>query len=130
MTGWHEAEHPRAEPVGEAYDRGHVDGGIAARLAEHDKHFVKINGSVERSADELHALNGRVQALRLDVQRVADQNEARDARVIATAAALKEADDARRTKTETVWSPIAKVYATIVTLVAIVSLYLALTRKA
>jgi hypothetical protein len=68
--------------------------------------------------------------LKLDIRRVADQNEARDARVIATAAALKDADEARRAKTETAWSPIAKVYATVVTLVAVVSLYLAITRKA
>jgi hypothetical protein len=106
----------------EEYDRGHVAGGIDARLAGHDRHFEAINGNIARVGDELHEM-------KMAVQRLADQAVARDATVVTTAAALKDAEDARRDKSEQTWSPIAKLLAilgSITTVVAVaVSIYLA-----
>ncbi|MFC5268475.1 hypothetical protein ACFPJ1_40755 [Kribbella qitaiheensis] len=88
----------------EAYERGTVAGKIDARLAGHDKHFATINGSLADVAKELHDL-------KLAVQRLGDQAVSRDATVVTTAAALKDAEDARRSKTESAWSPVAKAIA-------------------
>lgn len=68
------------ETVPEAFDRGHIAGEIATRLADHDRHFDEINGSIGRFADEM-------QRLRLEVQRLADQAVSRDATVLTTASA-------------------------------------------
>ena len=32
------------------YNRGHAAGGIEERLAQHDRHFEQINGSISRVA--------------------------------------------------------------------------------
>ncbi|MES2211022.1 MAG: hypothetical protein V4515_12720 [Chloroflexota bacterium] len=103
---------------GDAYDRGHVDGGIAERLAGHDRHFARINGSLEDVARALAALT-------LAVQRLGDQAIARDATVLTTAAALKDADDARRDKSEQSWSPWQKSIAVLVALASIIGVVLA-----
>jgi hypothetical protein len=92
------------ETAQEAYDRGTVAGKIDARLAGHDKHFESINGSLEKVAAELNGL-------KLAVQRLGDQAVSRDATVVTTAAALKDAEDARRSKTESAWTPVAKAIA-------------------
>ena len=91
------------QPFGE-YDRGVVAGQIDQRLAQHDKHFEQINGSLGDVARELHVMG-------LAVQRLADQAESRDATVIKTAAALKDAEDARRAQGETRWTPFTRVIA-------------------
>jgi hypothetical protein len=100
----------------EAYERGHVAGEIAARLAGHDKHFNSINGSLERIAEKLTILA-------MDVQRLADQAVSDAATRISTAAALKDAEAARRDKTEQSWSPWSKVFAVIAAVVALAGLY-------
>lgn len=87
----------------DAYDRGHLAGSIAERLAGHDRHFSLINGSLVDIAREMRDL-------RMAVQRLADQAVARDATVITTAAALKDAEEARRDRTEQSWSPWAKIF--------------------
>jgi hypothetical protein len=99
------------EPLGE-YDRGHLAGEIAARLAGHDKHFAAINGSLADIASRLHELT-------LAVQRLGDQAVSRDATVVTTAAALKDAEEARRAKSETSWSPLARASTILGVLVAI-----------
>ena len=99
-----------SEPT--AYDRGVTAGEISARLSGHDEHLAAINGSLERVADELHGL-------KLAVQRLADQAVARDATVVTTAKALKDAEDARRNTAEQRWSPVAKVFAALGALAAI-----------
>lgn len=71
------------------FERGVIAGAIETRLAGHDRHFASINGSLERISHEMHALT-------LAVQRLADQAEADAKKVVATAAALKEAEEARR----------------------------------
>ncbi len=100
-----------------AYDRGVAAGEIAARLAGHDKHFAAINGSLADVAREMHALT-------LAVQRLGDQAVSRDATVVTTAAALKDAEDARRSKSETSWSPFARGIAVVATLATVAGLFL------
>lgn len=86
------------------FDRGHLAGKISERLDSHDKHFAAINGSLGDVARELHEM-------RLSVQRLGDQAISRDATVVTTAAALKDAEEARRDKTTQAWTPIAKALA-------------------
>lgn len=81
----------------DAYDRGEVAGGIAARLAGHDRHFEKINGSIEKSADALYQVQRELHELKL-------QAGARDA----VAAAVKDTDQERRDQVETSWSRIVR----------------------
>jgi hypothetical protein len=92
-------------PTGdESYDRGHVDGVIAARLAGHDAHFAAINGSLADMVQEMRELT-------LAVQRLGDQAVARDATVVTTAAALKDAEEARRSTSDRSWTPVTRVIA-------------------
>jgi len=102
----------------DAYDRGHLAGEINARLAGHDQHFASINGSLADIANEMHGL-------KLAVQRLGDQAASDATTRISTAAALKDAEEARRAKTDQSWSPWAKLIAVILALVAVVSLYVA-----
>lgn len=90
------------------YNRGKVD----AQLAEHSQHLAKINGSMERVADELHAMT-------MQVQRLADAADADRATVIVTAQALEKAEAARRVKSEQGWTPFQRVLAVLGVLVAL-----------
>ena len=101
------------------YDRGVIANAIETRLAGHDRHFEAINGSIARVASELHDL-------KLAMQRLADQAVARDATVITTASALKDADEARRHTADQRWSPWQKGFAVIAALGVLVGLYFAL----
>jgi hypothetical protein len=105
-----------------AYDRGHLQGEVAARLAGHDKHFAAINGSISDLAREMHALT-------LAVQRLGDQAVSRDATVVTTAAALKDAEDARRSQSEQAWSPYTKIFAALAAVAALAAIYAVLVRK-
>lgn len=107
------------ESAEDAFERGTVAGKIEARLADHDRHFSLINGSLERVASELHDL-------KLAVQRLGDQAVSRDATVITTAAALKDAEAARRDKADQSWSPWAKIFAGLAAIGVIVGIILAL----
>jgi hypothetical protein len=113
-----------ASPDDDPYERGHLAGEIAARLAGHDRHFEKINGSIERFAVETHSLT-------LAVQRLGDQADAAAATVVVTAAALKAAEDARRAKSESSWSPLARTVSILGGLVALATLagYLIVIRR-
>jgi hypothetical protein len=81
-----------------AYDRGVVAGELAQRLAGHDQHLARINGSMDRVADRLETLVSAV-------QRLSDATAADRATVITTAAALKDADEARRATEIRHWTP-------------------------
>lgn len=98
----------------EAYDRGHAAGGIEARLDAYDRHFEAINGSVADTARELHGLT-------LAVQRLGDQADASAATVLATASALKAADEARRAKSDQSWSPFQRIVAAVAGLAGVVA---------
>lgn len=110
-----------SEPTQDAYDRGHLAGKIDARLAGHDQHFAAINGSLEKIAANQVAQT-------LAIQRLADQADAYAATELAKAKALKEAEEARRDKTEQVWSPYAKVFAAIAAIAAAVVVWATLFR--
>ena len=82
----------------DAYDAGHTAGGIDARLAQHDTHFTQINGSIRDMAAEMAQV-------RMLLQRLADSADADRRTVVTTAAALKDAEEARRSTTTDRWSP-------------------------
>lgn len=86
------------------FKRGVEAGRVEQTLLEHAEHLAKINGSMERVAQQLHDLV-------LAVQRLGDQAEARDATVIATAHALEKAEATRRSRSARTWSPFAKLFA-------------------
>ena len=98
--------------------RAFAAGQTDARLANHDQHFADINGSIGRLIGEIHGL-------RLDVQRLGDEAKANAATVITTAAALKDAEAARRDKSETSWSPFQRALAVTAVLVALAGLLVA-----
>jgi len=85
----------------EAYDRGVDAGMVTAKLAEHEGHLERINGSIGHFAEEIHGLTLAVQGLRDDARATA-------ATTITTAEALEKAESARRDKAESAWSPVAK----------------------
>lgn len=60
-----------------SYDRGVEAGKVLSRLAAHDDHFTRINGSLEKVAAELHTLV-------LAVQHLEDQMAAQDATAVGT----------------------------------------------
>lgn len=103
---------------GAAYRRGQQDGATESRLDGHDQHFASINGSLAVISEQLRAMN-------LAVQRLGDQADASARTVIATAVALKEADDVRRSKSEQAWSPLTKIFAAIAAAAAMVGIYFA-----
>lgn len=87
-----------------AYERGVAAGEIAARLANHDRHFAAINGSLADLAHEMHDLT-------LAVQRLGDQAAASATTVVATAAALANAEKARREQSTRSWTPFQRLLA-------------------
>jgi hypothetical protein len=112
-----------AETAKEAFDRGETAGQIAERLAGHDRHFAAINGSLERIANEMHAMSLTQQALSTaltnGLRQIADQQTERDRTVLTTAKALKDAEEARRDKTEQSWSPFQRLFAVLGALAAV-----------
>lgn len=101
------------------YQRGVTAGGIESRLAGHDKHFARINGSLDDVA-------GQLSALVMAVQRLGDQAIARDATVITTASALKDAEEARRNMSDQKWTPMARTLTVVGALVALAGLVVTL----
>jgi hypothetical protein len=101
-----------------AYDRGVLAGEINARLAGHDKHFAAINGSLTKVGLEL-------EGQRLLLQRLADQADAAARTAITTAAALKDADEARRNSAEQKWTPWQRRIAVITVVVALLGVAIA-----
>jgi len=94
------------------YDEGVAAGKILERLDHHDRHFKTINGSIDRLAD-------RLAEVALQVQRLADQAVSRDATVLTTAAALKDAEEARRAQGEQKWSPVSRTITVILALATV-----------
>lgn len=110
------------ETTQEAFDRGHTAGEIAEQLRRHENHLAKINGSTEKTAVALSALNDTQQQMALQLQRLADQMQSSAKTVIATAAALKDADEARRNADDQSWSPYARAFAAVAALAAVASI--------
>ena len=97
---------------GSQYDRGVAAGEISQRLKEHDQHFSKINGSIERQVETNTRLRTEltesIATLTLAIQRMSDAMTANEATVLKTAAALKDAEEARRDRSETSLSPLTR----------------------
>ena len=106
----------------EAYDRGHLAGKIDARLANHDQHFAVINGSLEKVAVALAAQT-------LAIQQLADQAKADAVTRVATATALKDAEDVRRDKSDQSWTPVQRIIALVAAAASVLSIYELLFRK-
>jgi hypothetical protein len=125
------------EEPGAAYERGVTAGAIDARLANHDKHFAAINGSVADLVREVHGMNlahvKELQALTLAVQQLRDQAVA-DARTrVTTAEAVEKSREetakaveservVRRDSSERTWAPWAKALAVIGGVAAVVAI--------
>jgi hypothetical protein len=103
------------------FERGHIAGGIAERLASHDKHFETINGSLADVAREMGKMT-------LAVQRLGDQADSAAKTVITTAQALEKAEAARRSKSESAWSPFQKILVVISVAVSVIGLFLLFNR--
>lgn len=103
----------------ESYEAGHVAGGTDARLAGHDMHFAKINGSIDRMGNELAGV-------KLALQRLADSADADRRTVVTTAAALKDAEEARRDTSTDRWSTWQKLIAVVGAVTALVGAFVLL----
>jgi len=95
--------------VSDEYEHGKID----ERLASHDKHFERINGSLADVAKNLASLN-------LGIQRLIDSAQADRATVLTAAKALKDADEARRDKGDARWSPVQRLAAVLGGMAAVV----------
>ncbi len=98
-----------------AFDRGVTAGEIAARLANHDLHFASINGHIGDLAAEIHGM-------RMDTQRLADQAEASSQTLLATAAALRDAEEARTGQSSQNWTPWARGFAVLAAMATVLSI--------
>jgi hypothetical protein len=107
----------------DAYDRGKVDGLLAAKVEEQGQHLDRINGSMEKVATSLADLVLGVSAL--EQQMAADEKTR-----ISTAQALKDAEEARRTADESKWAPWARVTAIVVAATAVLTLVVLLANHA
>lgn len=98
--------------------------------------LTRMEGKLDRVADRVDDLRTRVDVhdgeltfLKSTTQRLDEQATARDAKAVALAAALKEAEETRRQKSEQSWSPWQKLLAGLGTLATVgafvVALYLA-----
>jgi hypothetical protein len=98
-----------------SYDEGVAAGEISQRLKGHDEHFERINGSIERQADETSRLADEMARQTMQIQRMADAMEADRGTVLTTASALEkqrrsaaEALRAERETSERKWSPLQR----------------------
>ncbi|TFD74743.1 hypothetical protein [Cryobacterium fucosi] len=72
---------------------------LSTRVDGHDRDLLDVNKTIA--------------IILSTTQRLTEQADARDAKAVALAAALKEAEEQRRTKTETAWSPYTKLFAVV-----------------
>jgi hypothetical protein len=107
---------------GSEFQRGRDAGTVAEKLAQHDRHFTAINGSIERLGNEMHQMNLTMQAIR-------DEARSRDSTTLATAEALKDADDAQRDIAARKWANFQKVFAAaagLASVITVISIFLTL----
>lgn len=101
----------------ETFDRGVEAGEVRSQLKQHGDHLAKINGSMDRVGDKLSQLVLAVQSLEEGVQ--ADLKTR-----IATAEALKLADDQRRSEADRRWTPTARIITVILAITAVAGAYI------
>jgi hypothetical protein len=109
---------------GTEFDRGHAAGQIAERLREHDRHFERINGSLDKMSDSADGLRGELVAeigkLNMSIQRMTDAMAADRATVLITAGALETARTTARDAAERRWSPFARVMVAVAAAAALI----------
>jgi methyl-accepting chemotaxis protein len=113
----------------DAYERGREAGKIDRRLDEHTERLDRINGAMSDVANELQQLRMAVQSLGADAKNeranVITTAAAVKETAVTTASALKDAEEARRDKSEQTWSPLARIGAGLGIVATVVGLYLA-----
>lgn len=77
---------------------------------------VNLSGRVDAHDHEIKVQAGEIAELKSSTQTLKEQAEADKKTAVALALALKEADENRRTKAETSWSPWTKVFAVLAAL--------------
>jgi hypothetical protein len=103
------------------YDQGVTAGKIEQQLTEHSQHLAKINGSIDDFVAE-------TKVLVLVVQRLADAADADRAAAVKLAAALKEADDARRKQADAHWwKPMSRVLSAVIAAAAVIAVWISWT---
>jgi hypothetical protein len=118
--------------VASEYEGGVEAGRILERLDHHDRHFKVINGSIVDGKSATVALKDEIYQLRLAIQQLADQAKASAEAAIKTAAALKDAEEARRAQVEAQrvqgeqkWSPVAKTITVILAVATVAGVIIA-----
>jgi hypothetical protein len=101
------------------YELGVTAGNVAAQLEDHAQHFKVINGSIVDGKEATLSLEREVHALRLVIQRMADQTDADAQTRVKLAETLKAAADAR-------WGPWQKIFTVIGATGVLVGEYFAL----
>ncbi|TFD80722.1 hypothetical protein E3T54_02985 [Cryobacterium sp. Sr8] len=86
--------------------------GVLNMIAERGKNTDR---RVDGHAGEIVVMKGEITGLQSLTQTLKEGAEADKKTAVALALALKEAEETRRTKTETAWSPFTKMFAVIAT---------------
>jgi hypothetical protein len=92
-------------------------------------HVSGLLQRVDGHAGELTAVKSDIQGLKAKTQTLAESQIAEATKAIALAAALKEADEARRTKTETTWTPFNRALVVLGSLVGLATVWIQLSGK-
>lgn len=96
------------ESIEDAFQRGHNQGMIMARLDGHDAKFAAINGSIGRFAAESANLTSAVQEMRNDLKGRDETASALIAADTKRRTDLEAADDERATKAERKFIPVTR----------------------
>jgi len=111
MTGYYTGGYTVTEN-GSAYDHGHAAGQIAGQLTALSARVGEMSATLSRLADAQASLV-------LQLQRLEDAAAADRETVLATARALKDADETRQAASERRWSPLARLGAAVGALAAL-----------
>jgi hypothetical protein len=107
------------------YGEGFDDGKIYQQLHEHSVHLTKINGSTEKVAIRLAAIEVLLQQIvdKADYRAASAKAEqaARDETVKTVATALEKKEEARRDSSASRWTPVNRWMAVLVGIVAVVA---------
>jgi hypothetical protein len=88
---------------------------------------VNVNGRVDKHEREITENRDDIAQLKSLTQTLKEGADADKKTAVALALALKEADETRRTKSESTWSPITRLFAILTGIATIVGIYFAIT---
>lgn len=108
------------------YDRGRKAGVTDATLKQHEQRLDVINGSIVDTKNAVEAQRKSIELQTLTLQKLSDKVEAGAQAALMLAAALKEADEARRTADVTSAQPAQRRQSTIMVVVAVVGMLVGL----